>query len=101
MMSWAVAEMYRDDPLDDEAELREVVGDAEVDGLLDVGGPDALAAALDCLRILQGWVDAATCAAWFTTPQRGLGERSPLGALAGGAGEDVAETLRRFVASQS
>jgi hypothetical protein len=93
--------VYRDDPLDDEAELREVVGDAAVDALVADGGTDALLAALDALRILQGWVDEAACAGWLGTPQRRLGDRSPLDALAAGAAEDVAEVLRGFVAAQS
>jgi hypothetical protein len=93
--------MYRDDPLDDEAELRAVVGDGQVDALVSAGGTDALGAALDALRILQGWVDEATCAAWLTTPQRGLDGRSPLESLASGASEEVSDSLQRFVASQS
>lgn len=93
--------MYRDDPLDDEAELRDVVGDDAVDALLEAGGPDALLAALDALRILQGWVDQDACAAWLLAPQRRLGDLSPMGALAGGMAEDVADALRGFVASQS
>ncbi len=93
--------MYRDDPLDDEAELRAVVGEHAVDALLAAGGPDALGAALDALRILQGWVDEGTCAAWLTTPQRGLADRSPLAALGAGALEEVSDGLQRFVASQS
>jgi hypothetical protein len=93
--------MYRDDPLDDEAELRAVVGDGPVDALVSAGGTDALGAALDALRILQGWVDEATCASWLTTPQRGLDGRSPLESLAAGASEEVSDSLQRFVASQS
>jgi len=94
-------DVYRDDPLDDEAELRQLVGDVEVDGLIASGGADALLGALDALRILQGWVDDATCAAWFTIPQRRLADRSPLGALAGGAAEEVGDVLRAFVAAQT
>jgi hypothetical protein len=93
--------VYRDDPLDDEAELREVVGDRAVDTLLDAGGTDALLGALDALRILQGWVDESACAAWLTSPQRRLGDRSPLIALGDGASEEVSDVLRTFVAAQA
>jgi hypothetical protein len=101
MTSSAGADVYRDDPLDDEAELREVVGDAEVDALLAGGGPEALLAALDALRILQGWVDDEACAVWLTTPVRRLGGRSPLLALREGDEEEVGDVLRTFVAAQS
>ncbi len=93
--------MYRDDPLDDEAELRDVVGDGPVDALIDEGGPDALLAALDALRILQGWVDPEACNGWLTTPQRRLGDRTPLEALADGAHDEVSDVLRAYVAAQS
>lgn len=95
------AEMYRDDPLDDEAELREVVGDTAVDDLIAGGGAEALLRALDALRLLQGWVDAEACRAWLTTPQRRLGGRAPLVALAQGDEEDVADALRTYVSAQS
>lgn len=94
-------ELYRDDPLDDEAELRELIGDAPIDALLARGGVDALLAALDALRILQGWVDPEACGAWMTTVQRRLGDRSPLEALAEGAFDDVGDVLRAFVGAQS
>ncbi len=93
--------MYRDDPLDDEAELREVVGDDAVDALLEGGGGEALLAALDVLRILQGWVDAAACAAWLTATHRRLAGRTPLEALAAGEVDEVADVLRAYVAAQS
>ena len=93
--------MYRDDPLDDEAELRDVVGDEPVDALIEAGGPDALLAALDALRILQGWVDPEACAGWLTTPQRRLDDRAPLQALADGAHDEVSDVLRAYVAAQS
>lgn len=93
--------MYRDDPLDDEAELREVVGDTAVDALLVEGGPDAVLAALDALRILQGWVDEPACATWLTAAQRRLADRSPLEMLAEGRTEEVHDVLRSFVAAQS
>lgn len=93
--------MYRDDPLDDEAELRDVVGDEAVDRLLAQGGADALLAALDALRILQGWVDPAACGVWLATAQRRLDDRSPLEALAHGAHEEVQDVLRAYVAAQA
>ena len=93
--------MYRDEPLDDEAELRDLVGDEAVDRLLEGGGSDALLGALDALRILQGWVDPEACAEWLTTGQRRLVGRSPLEALGDGAQEDVQDVLRAFVAAQS
>jgi len=93
--------MYRDDPLDDEAELRVVVGDTAVDALLEAGGTDGLLAALDALRLLQGWVDDDACTRWLTDVQRRLGGRSPLGAIAEGDAEEVHDVLRAFLAAQS
>lgn len=93
--------MYRDEPLDDEAELRDLIGDGAVDRLLDAGGSDALLGALDALRLLQGWVDPDACADWLTTAQRRLGGRSPMDALGDGAREEVEDVLRAFVAAQS
>jgi len=93
--------MYRDDPLDDEAELRAVVGDAAVDALLAAGGTDALLAALDALRLLQGWVDDVACTRWLSDEQRRLGDRSPLRAIAEGDAEEVHDVLRAFLAAQS
>lgn len=93
--------MYRDDPLDDEAELRAVVGDDSVDALLAAPGGEAVARALDVLRILQGWIDDAACRDWLTAPQRRLGARSPLRALIEGADDEVEDVLRAFVAAQS
>lgn len=100
-MCWAVRDVYRDEPLDDEAELRELVGDPAVDRLVTTGGTDALLGALDALRILQGWVDPVACTDWLLTPQRRLDGRSPLEALGAGAAEDVQDVLRAFVAAQS
>ena len=77
--------MYRDDPLDDEAELRAVAGDAVVDALLEaeVGADrDPLEVALDVLRVLQGWVDDAAAGRWFSARQRRLEDRSPVEAPA-------------------
>jgi hypothetical protein len=93
--------VYRDDPLDDEAELREVVGDAPVDALLEAGGQEAVQTAVDALRLLQGWVDDATGAAWLTSTQRRLQERSPLEAISQGGGDEVLDALRAYLASQA
>lgn len=85
--------MYRDDPLDDEMELRELLSDADVDLLKitdDEFDTDTLGTALDLLRILQGWVDDEAAAAWFRTPQRRLDGRTPLQSL---ADTDTDETL--------
>jgi len=93
--------MYRDDPLDDEAELREVIGDGPVDRLLEVGGTEAVLAGIDALRLLQGWVDDDTTATWLLTAQRRLTDRSPLDALAAGRGDEVLDALRAYLASQA
>jgi hypothetical protein len=93
--------MYRDDPLDDEAELREVVGDVPVDALLDTGGTVSLLLALDALRLLQGWVDDATSASWLTTSQRRLAGSSSLAAIAEGHGDEVMDALRAYLAAQA
>ena len=93
--------MYRDDPLDDEAELREVVGDEPVDRLLELRGPEGVLAALDALRLLQGWVDDETCSTWLRTRQRRLGERAPLEVLGEGGDDEVLDALRTYLAAQS
>ena len=93
--------MYRDDPLDDEAELREVIGDAPVDELLEAGGTEAVLAAIDAFRLLQGWVDDDTSASWLRNPQRRLIDRSPLQALADGGVEEVLDALRTYLAAQA
>jgi hypothetical protein len=93
--------VYRDEPLDDEAELRELVGDAPVDALLTAAGTDGLAVAVDAMRLLQGWVDDASARGWLLGTQRRLGGRSPLAAIAAGATEDVGEALRAWLAAQS
>jgi hypothetical protein len=97
--------MYRDDPLDDEAELRAVAGDEAVDRLVDATDPvgsdrSPLDVALDVLRVLQGWVDDAAAGRWFTTPQRRLEDRSPVEALAAGAFEEVEDAGRAWAAAQ-
>lgn len=98
--------MYRDDPLDDEAELRALVGDDEVDRLLtepaaadDERSP--LLAALDVLRVLQGWVDDEDAGRWFTVPQRRLDDHTPIQLLALGAYEDVEDAARAYAAANS
>lgn len=98
--------MYRDDPLDDEAELRDIAGDEPVDLLRDADGahPDAdrtpLEVALDVLRVLQGWVDDPTAGQWFVTTQRRLEDRTPIDALIGGAFEEVEDAARAWAAAQ-
>ncbi len=98
--------MYRDDPLDDEAELRMLLGDEPVDALLvdptvtdDERTP--LLAALDVLRVLQGWVEDDDAARWFTAEQRRLDDRTPIQVLAVGAYEDVEDAARAYVAANS
>jgi len=95
--------VYRDDPLDDEAELREVLGDAPVDRLVAADGDHQrtpLDAALDVLRVLQGWVDDRRAGRWFTTPQRRLEDRTPIEALLAGAVEEVEDAARAWAAAQ-
>ena len=95
--------MYRDDPLDDEAELREVLGDGPVDRLVAADRGQArtpLEAALDVLRLLQGWVDDAAAGRWFVTEQRRLEGRTPVDALVAGALEEVEDAARAWAAAQ-
>lgn len=95
--------MYRDDPLDDEAELRELLGDPQVDRLTEAaaaGVRTPLEAALDVLRVLQGWVDDEPAARWFVTPQRRLEGDRPLDALCAGHLEEVEDAARAWAAAQ-
>jgi hypothetical protein len=95
--------VYRDDPLDDEAELRELLGDEEVDRLVaaDRGQTRTpLEAALDVLRVLQGWVDDASAATWFVTAQRRLDGAQPVEALCTGRVEEVEDAARAWAAAQ-
>lgn len=95
--------MYRDDPLDDEAELRAVAGDDAVDALIDADTAvdrAPLEVALDVLRVLQGWVDDASAGRWFRAPQRRLEGRSPVEALTAGAYEEVEDAARAWAAAQ-
>lgn len=94
--------MYRDDPLDDEAELRDIVGDAAVDRLVEAADDlpdDPLLIALDALRLLQGWVDDERAGAWFTAPQQRLDGLSPVDALVVGASDDVLDAARAWAAA--
>ncbi len=95
--------MYRDDPLDDEFELRELVGDEAVDRLEDAADElpeDPIGVAVDVLRILQGWVEDERAAAWFHQAQRRLEGRHPIEALAGGAFEEVLDAAAAWAAAQ-
>ncbi len=96
--------MYRDDPLDDEAELRDVVGDDAVDQLLaasSAGPRGLLEVALDLLGVLQGWVADDAAARWFHAPQRRLEGQTPLAALTADRTEEVEDAARAWVAAQS
>ena len=92
--------MYRDDPLDDEADLRAVVGDDRVDALAAAGGPEAVAAAVDLLRLAQGWVDDAEAAAWLTGAGARLDGRTPLEVIGSGGGDLVADALRAWLSAR-
>jgi uncharacterized protein (DUF2384 family) len=94
--------MYRDDPLDDEFELREIVGDEAVDFLAEAEerAQDPVEVAVDVLRVLQGWVDDEAAGRWFHQPQRRLEGRRPLDALAAGAFEEVTEAASAWAAAQ-
>lgn len=89
--------MYRDDPLDDEAELRDLLGDDPVDALVDA---DAVIPALDVLRVLQGWVEDEQAARWFLSRQRRLDDRDPVTALAEGDADLVLDAASRWAAAQ-
>lgn len=95
--------MYRDDPLDDEAELRALVGDGPVDRLVEAGDDledEPVLHALDALRVLQGWVGDEAAGEWFTTPQRRLDDLTPIEALAAGGHEEVLDAARAWAAAQ-
>ena len=96
--------MYRDDPLDDEEELRAVIGDDEVDALLAADPGDLphppIEAALEALRVLQGWVGDDEAGRWFTTAQKRLDERTPVQALVDGDHDEVLDVARRWAAAQ-
>jgi hypothetical protein len=95
--------MYRDDPLDDEMELRELLSDEGVDRLKDTDSrydADALGTALDILRILQGWVDDSAAVTWFLTRQRRLGDRTPLDALADADTDEALSAAQAWASAQ-
>lgn len=94
--------MYRDDPLDDEMELREIVGDAPVDRLVEAGdelAADPVAVAVDVLRLLQGWVSDDDAGRWFLQDQARLGGDTPIDALARGMDDEVLEAARAYAAA--
>ncbi len=94
--------MYRDDPLDDELELRAIVGDDPVDRLVaapEGPGRTPLEVALDVLRVLQGWVDEDAAGRWFITAQRRLDGRDPVAALVAGDLEEVEDAARAWAAA--
>lgn len=96
--------MYRDDPLDDEAELIAIAGEDAVARLREAPdelGRSPLEVALDVLRVLQGWVDDDAAGRWLTSPQRRLESRSPVDALAAGAFEEVEDAARAYVAANA
>ncbi len=95
--------MYRDDPLDDEAELREIVGDSAVDRLVAARpslDEDPVLAAVDILRLLQGWVVDEQAAGWFTTAQRRLDGDTPVDALCDGSIDETLDAARAWAAAQ-
>jgi len=95
--------MYRDDPLDDEMELRNIVGDEAVDELLDAVPDDsrlALYAALDVLRVLQGWADDVSIRTWLLGPQKRLDGHTPIQMLTLGNFDDVEDAARAWAASR-
>lgn len=94
--------MYRDDPLDDEAELIAIVGEDPVARLRDardVLPHDPVHVALDVLRVLQGWVSDDASGRWFSAPQRRLDGDSPVDALVAGAIEEVEDAARAWAAA--
>lgn len=91
--------MYRDDPLDDEFELRAIVGDDAVDDLGD-DDPTAVPTACDLLALLRGWVSDEQAGAWLTSPARRLDDRSPLVAIADGDHDLATEACRAFIGAQ-
>ncbi len=96
--------MYRDDPLDDETELRDVIGDDAVDRLrraeADLDVPGIVEAAFDAHTLLRGWVGEQEAAAWFTTSQSRLDGRTPVDAMVDGDLDEALDAARRFAAAQ-
>ena len=95
--------MYRDDPLDDEMELRETVGDEVVDRLQDAEGvdDDLVAHAVDLLHLLLGWVEPDEAAGWFTTDQARLDGRTPVEALVDGDTDEALDAARAWSAARA
>lgn len=91
--------MYRDDPLDDEAELRELLGDAPVDALVEADN-QLVAVAADIASVLLGWGQGTEVARWFLRPQQRLDSRSPLDALLDGDVDEVEEAARLWAAAR-
>ena len=92
--------MYRDDPLDDELELRALVGDEAVDLLAAAElARDPVDVALDVLRVLQGWVDDDAAGRWFRQPQQRLDGQTPVDALTAGVFEEVEDAARAWAAA--
>lgn len=94
--------MYRDDPLDDEMELRGIVGDAAVERLEDAGddlAADPVAVAVDALRLLQGWMPDEDAGHWFLQDQARLDGRTPIDALAAGMDDEVLDAARAYAAA--
>lgn len=96
--------MYRDDPLPDEEELRAIVGDDQVDALLDATAAGAVTpfdVAVDVLRVLQGWADDDQVGEWFGAEQARLEGRTPVEALCDGDLEEVRDAGRRWAAAHA
>jgi len=96
--------VYRDDPLDDEEELRAIVGDDAVERLLGADSGDGpsppIQAALEALRVLQGWVGDDEVGRWFAVEHKRLDGRTPVQALVDGEADEVLDVARRWVAAQ-
>lgn len=89
--------MYRDDPLDDEMELRDILGDAAVDTIAT--GDQGIAGALDCLRLLQGWMTEDAVREWFSRELARLDGQTPVEALAADEVDDVLIAARAAAAA--
>jgi hypothetical protein len=91
--------VYRDDPLDDEAELRDLLGEAPVDALVAADN-QLVAVAADIASVLLGWGQATEVAGWFLRPQQRLDGRSPLDALLDQDVDEVEEAARLWAAAR-
>lgn len=95
--------MYRDDPLDDEVELRSIVGDQAVNELLSAPANAqrlALHAALDVLRVLQGWADDTSIGTWLQSTQQRLDGHTPIEMLVMGGFDEVEDAARAWAAAR-